>query len=343
MSNLQSCFQSHAVLLQPRHTRTKAFTLIELLVVIAIIALLIGILIPALSKARESGRNLKCLTNCRSMGQSMTLYANDWKSWYPAIPEDLSDSYLGSQHVRGGLAGIFSLNQIGSKNGDGVNEQEGQIKRWEGIPGQEGDADTLESYPNGIRKPVMRDYVTAFDNLICPADKEDYYYGQAQSPNGQPLGTYTTPAAWTAQRRTPTIPSAEREIVGTNISYLYMAGLRTDEPQIPYPPPMWGDETNGKDIGTDAWYGASVATDGTVTFNIPAGMQSNINIGISGYAKNDNHGTKGANFVYADGHGQFVIENIPREFFARSTPNYTAQKSINAVNPNRTNKIQTID
>lgn len=323
--------------------RTKAFTLIELLVVIAIIALLIGILIPALSRARESGRNLKCLANVRSMGQSMTMYANDWKSWYPAIPEVQSPNFLDFQHVRGGLAALFSLNQIGSKNGDGVNEPEGQIKRWEGIPGQEGDADILEAYTDGTRKPLMRDYVSAYENLICPSDKQDYYLGQAQAPNGQPLGTLNTPALFSAARRTPTVPSSEREIVGTNISYLYMAGLRTDEPQIPYPPPMWGDETCGKDIGTDAWYGASVQTDGTVTFNIPSAMQSFLNIGISGYSQLDNHGTKGANFVYADGHGSFVIENIPREFFARSTATYTAQKSINAVNPNRTNKIQTID
>ncbi len=321
----------------------KAFTLIELLVVIAIIALLIGILIPALLKARESGCKLKCLSNVRGMGQSMTMYANDWKSWYPAVPEDLSDSYLGSQHVRGGVAALFSLNQIGSKNGDGVNEEDGQIKRWEGIPGQEGDADALEAYPNGNRKPVMRDYVTALDLLVCPCDKDDYYYGQAQAPSGQPLATFTTPTAFTAQRRRVRVPSAEREVVGTNISYLYMAGLRTDEPQVPYPPPMWGDETSGKDIGTDAWYGASVATDGTVTFNVPAAMQSYLNIGTSGYSQLDNHGSKGANFVYADGHGAFIIENIPREFFARSTPAYSAQKSINAVNPNRTNRIQTID
>ena len=68
----------------PRKGRTpRAFTLIELLVVIAIVALLIGILLPALGKARTSARSLRCLANMRSMGQSVTLYQNDFDGHFP--------------------------------------------------------------------------------------------------------------------------------------------------------------------------------------------------------------------------------------------------------------------
>jgi len=59
----------------PPVRKNEAFTLVELLVVIGIIAVLISILLPALNKAREAAHRANCLSNLRSIGQAMYIYA----------------------------------------------------------------------------------------------------------------------------------------------------------------------------------------------------------------------------------------------------------------------------
>ena len=99
-----------------RQEQKREFTLIELLVVIAIIAILAGMLLPALKNARDKAHVVTCTGNLKTLSTSILSYADEHNGWFGPINKNASSSAI---YPYNWVSQLFVCNYIAGKNRDG--------------------------------------------------------------------------------------------------------------------------------------------------------------------------------------------------------------------------------
>ncbi|MBL1216677.1 MAG: prepilin-type N-terminal cleavage/methylation domain-containing protein [Planctomycetes bacterium] len=153
------------------HTRRasrRGFTLIELLVVISIIALLIGILLPALTRARSAARKGTCLANQRQGSTGFQMYASEYRDWLPG-------PNTSGAHIRSN----GDIGKLPSEPCQNVDWMSPTLAYGLSLPGKQPD----ENFPERRLRVIFQ------KDFYCSANyvRYDYQYGGSNSFDGIPI------------------------------------------------------------------------------------------------------------------------------------------------------------
>jgi len=225
-------------------TRKSGFTLIELLVVISIIALLVGILLPALGAARRSAIKAKCLANMRTMGQGMYVWGADSKG---------SPAPFGVPGLGGTTGNAYTISDVFVKN---VNLQArlGPPFLSRLIPGQYQRSGAGQGTYMGPGVAILVGYSEG-EEFACPAvESPDFQAKTISETNPQRSGVYPVEL----------IPAG---VFWFQSTYHYRSSIGADAgtpPNDTYPRPVdWENDSPGEAMLSDGFAAEATNLDNT--------------------------------------------------------------------------------
>lgn len=295
--------------------KKKAFTLIELLVVVAIIALLISILLPSLSRAREITKRAVCASNARGIGQGMKIYSNDNEDWFPVTP--FTEGTGNQQYVTGvNFVGKMASTMTSITSGALLTDQhpsrsmfllviDGTTTAKQFVCPSSGDTEDDLRNVQGTTQVAAQPGVNRFDFRGYPYVSYGYHlpYGQKARPNEN-----LDPRMVLVADKGPYF-QANGDADGTSNSFATKDGITS----VTAP--------SGSDF-----------TDAATILKLDNEKWRNYN--------SRSHGTEGQNALYQDGHATFErrpivgvnFDNI-YTFHGESTNNYQLKDTLVGVAP----------
>lgn len=156
----------HEVSVRDGSQGIKGFTLIELLVVIAVVAILVGLLLPALSAAKEKGRMISCLNNMRQIGLGMFMYADDSRD---ALPWATSGANFNPEWC---MLSSPNLSMFSSSDGDAPVPPVMRAEAGSVFPFVTGQPRVFSVEVGGLVAPQVfprKDYTNVFAVYGCPS------------------------------------------------------------------------------------------------------------------------------------------------------------------------------